>query len=276
MARWWVRLMQVAAKGLGYSAQRVGPLTVVTRVDDISGPQSLDVSAWLARAMMYQVASEQAIDLVLDVGGNHGQFARGLRASGYQGRILTFEPQPESYQKLLDASRDDPDWRIEPLALGDVDGEVLLRVNASSLFTSIAPPSAEGLRLFGSALELVEEVTIPVRRLDGLSENEWIRAANAIFLKVDTQGHDAKVLLGGAAMLERCSMVLRELSLIPIYEGMELFEDSVAAMRRYGFLPAGFYAVSRAESLVMVEADGLFVQARESRKSALGAQASLP
>ena len=36
--------------------------------------------------------SYHAIDLVLDVGGNVGEYGRFLRNVGYEGRILSFEP----------------------------------------------------------------------------------------------------------------------------------------------------------------------------------------
>ena len=38
------------------------------------------------------ILRQRAIDLVIDVGANAGQFGAGLRRIGYQGRILSFEP----------------------------------------------------------------------------------------------------------------------------------------------------------------------------------------
>ena len=42
---------------------------------------------------------QQAIDAVIDVGANTGQYATRLRAAGWAGPILSFEPIPEVHRR---------------------------------------------------------------------------------------------------------------------------------------------------------------------------------
>jgi FkbM family methyltransferase len=84
----------------------------------------------------------EQIDLVLDVGANEGQFARGLRHGGYGGEIVSFEPIPTVFQKLRENARGDRRWHLRQEALGDRTGTAEIAVTAHSVFSSMKPQSA--------------------------------------------------------------------------------------------------------------------------------------
>jgi len=78
-------------------------------------------------ARILEFFSIYKISTVLDVGANIGQFAMGLRESGYKRRIISFEPLSEAYSHLLINSKNDPNWIIAPrMAIGNEEGKKLL------------------------------------------------------------------------------------------------------------------------------------------------------
>src|SRR5262245_15866653 len=55
---------------------------------------------------------DHGIDLILDVGANTGQFASQTFRLGYQGRIVSFEPQAAAHAALVANSRAHPRWLV--------------------------------------------------------------------------------------------------------------------------------------------------------------------
>src|SRR4051812_12414371 len=81
----------------------------------------------LARHFVKQLQA-RAVDVVLDVGANSGQYAIGLRQSGFQGRIVSFEPLAAPFAALTGNAEKDPLWDCHKYALGDTEGTVSVNV----------------------------------------------------------------------------------------------------------------------------------------------------
>jgi FkbM family methyltransferase len=156
------------------------------------------------------------IKTVLDVGANAGQYSYELRKAGYRGRIISFEP---AYQRLLANTKKDSDWQSFNFALGDTNGKTSINISGHSPSSSLLPmTSIHNDAAPGSEYKSEEEIEI--RTLDAIFDNLRISGEN-VFLKVDTQGYEKKVLDGAVNSLSGISGIQLELSAVELYEGEE-------------------------------------------------------
>ena len=81
-----------------------------------------------------------ATDVILDVGANTGQFAKGLRTNGYHGHIISFEPLSEAHSMLASAAASDPLWDVvERCAVGASATWTAINIAGNSYSSSLLP-----------------------------------------------------------------------------------------------------------------------------------------
>ena len=174
------------------------------------------------------------VDCVLDVGANIGQYAMMLREySGYQGRIISFEPTPAPLNTLKHNSKNDSLWQVEGIALGNSTGSAIFRTLISA-------------SVGNSFLKMVEEdagqgqfaeVRVEVRRLsDILPELQKQYGFRRPFLKMDTQGFDLEVFGGAQDVIQSIVGLQSELSVVPFYEGAPDWNQALDAYQKAGFV----------------------------------------
>ena len=210
------------------------------------------------------------INCVLDVGANYGQYAHMLRSLGFAGDIISFEPIPTVFEALRRSMGADPRWRGYNLALGDADGTAAINVSGGDAqASSLLAFNEEGPARWGDAHRVVRTETIQIRRLDGLLDEvtRHVREPR-IFLKLDTQGYDLKVVAGAGAQLERVLALQTEISVHHYYSGMPAFGQAIDRYHQLGFGVAGFFPISREfDGLRVIEFDTVFVRAPRSGSS---------
>jgi FkbM family methyltransferase len=201
---------------------------------------------------------QEQINLVLDVGANTGQFAGELRACGYTGRIVSFEPLAAAHAQLRSHASTDPNWTIaERTAVGATHGSIEIHVSKNSVSSSIlamlpAHSEAEPQSAY------VETETVPLNRLDDLYSPT---PADRVLLKIDVQGYEPQVIEGAANLLSTCRAVILELSLVPLYKGQLLAKDMWEILAARGFQPWSFEPGFRhPETGRMLQLDGIFVR----------------
>lgn len=213
------------------------------------------VSSYLARRM--QLLNHHGIDVLFDVGANAGQYASQMREIGYTGRIVSFEPLPEAYQALTSRAKRDPKWEAVNIALGDTDSTATINVagnSQSSSLLAMLPRHAS----FAPDSAYVGEVDVTVRRLDQIYGAHY-QTGERVYLKLDVQGYEQKVLQGAADFLQHVVGVQLEMSLVALYEGERLIDEMIRFMGEQGFkLMSIEPGVCDPKSGQMLQADGVF------------------
>jgi FkbM family methyltransferase len=201
------------------------------------------------------------ITLVLDVGANAGQYASRLRAAGYRGRIVSFEPVTEPFEELQRAAQDDPLWFPMRIALGERRGPGSLQVSQTTLASSFLRMRPRHVHLLPESRVVRTEV-VDVVTLDAVWDQivDW---TDRVYLKLDVQGFELSVLCGAARSLRDIVLLEAELSL------QALYYDAPSYDRVVGYLDeAGYRLVSLcegpedAQTGEMLEFDGIFLNRR--------------
>jgi hypothetical protein len=121
------------------------------------------------------------------------------------------------------------------VAIGDRDEQATINISANSVSSSLLPLCRRTIELEPS-VAYVHNETVVVRRLDSFLPE--LCDAQRIFLKIDTQGFERKVVEGSHAILNRVAMIQMELAWTPSYEGQSELGVMVDHMRELGFEPA--------------------------------------
>ena len=211
-------------------------------------------------AQMAAVLRNFQIDLVFDVGANQGQFATEIRAGGYVGDIISFEPLTAAYAALLKLSERDEKWNVHPrCALGAKSGETEINIAANSASSSLLPMLESHIQAAPHTAYIGSE-SVSLQTLDSIAVDYVTKYKNP-FLKIDTQGYEWDVLDGAKRVLPHLRGVLLELSLIPLYEGQHLWRDLIDRLETEGFslwaLQPGFTDPRDGRTL---QADGVFIR----------------
>ncbi len=174
------------------------------------------------RARLSRFLLSRQVNLVFDVGANVGQYGKELRALGYGGRIVSFEPVESAHLRLKKVAARDANWVVAPrTAIGSEEGVICINVCANSVFSSVF----RGTHLLGrmdANAQVAHEEQVPLVTLNSMAP-QYIERDDVAFLKIDVQGFEYEVLHGADKILSSLCGVQLELSLLPLYQGEKPF-----------------------------------------------------
>ena len=205
------------------------------------------------------------IDLILDVGANVGQYSQQVRELGYKNLIISFEPVASAFSKLNKVCLKDKKWICNNFALGNYNGEAEINV-AENLVSSSILKMEKTHEEASPKSNYVSSEKILVKTLDSIF-NAYESTSRNIFLKLDVQGFEKKVLEGAENSLTKIRGIQIEMSLDNLYESELLFDEMKLLIESKGFElcslePSG---LSKANGKLL-QVDGIFFRTESYNK----------
>ena len=194
--------------------------------------------------------------LLLDVGGNIGQWCETFLGFFPKTTVMGFEPVPEVFQQYKNRFLRNPGVRAFQVALSDRAGEASIHVGEALGLSSLTEYSP-ALKPLGVRFSRTEMVV-----LDTLDRYD-LRSAQAgkTFLKIDVQGHELHVLQGAKNSLARVDIVFVECSFAQEYrEEPPSFAHITKLLVDFDFYPIVFGSHGHCLSPYGWERDVTFVK----------------
>jgi len=194
---------------------------------------------------------------IIDIGANRGQFAVRFRVLFPEAIIYSFEPIPEVYAQLSKRFEFDTKFKAFNLGLGNQTGTIDFFQNEFSDSSSALPMKSLHKENFPNTAK-EKQIQIQVECLDEVMKS--ISLSNSLLVKIDVQGFEEMVILGGEKTIKSASVVIVEVSFYELYEDQVYFNTIYEQMQKLGFSYRGNYGqlLSPIDGRVL-QADAIFI-----------------
>lgn len=206
-----------------------------------------------------QLAGNQPVQMIFDVGANAGQSAQKFRRHFPAAHIHCFEPYPEAFAQLQGALAADAKSTPHRIALGEQAGTALLFVNSESATNSFLANTPDPAHSGPHAnIRTIEQTPTPMQTLSAFCRAQGVTTVD--FLKIDTQGYELHVLQGAQELLTPASirLIYLEVLFFPLYEGQARFDEIQALLHQRGYRLYNFYEPAWSDKHGLLWANALF------------------
>jgi FkbM family methyltransferase len=171
--------------------------------------------------------------VVYDIGGHDGLWSEMCQGVLSPAKCFLFEPQRQFQEKAKARQlRLNANWEIVPVALGDRNEIDLLHVTQNAAASSLLAPIQDE-RSAPADTRATGEEKVRVASLDNLAAAQSLPPPDLV--KIDVQGYEGRVLVGGRATLSRAQRIIIEVSLRPLYSGQSLMPEILQSLAEWGF-----------------------------------------
>jgi FkbM family methyltransferase len=207
------------------------------------------------------------VTTVFDVGANDGQSAVEFAKLFPEASIHSFEPLKETFDLLTKTTQSFKQIKPVNVALWDAPETRKMFVNKYSPTNSLLPnaPDAQAF-VPEDQMTAVSSAMIQVETIDGYCAAKHIAFVD--LLKLDAQGYEQRILLGGEGMLAggKVAAVFAEVLFAPLYEGQAYFHEIYGELWKHGFRLTSIYSPAVNSGHYISWCDALFIHPETLRR----------
>lgn len=194
---------------------------IKTNIKNIMGLMGMDIKSIKHKFenRFVNFIDQMNLQLVVDVGANVGQFAEAILNTGYKGKIISFEPQPDLVELMYKkATAYDGRWIIAPaMALSDRSGTATFQRMAAHAMSSLNMP-ADSMNASIPSAQIYSQYEVELARIDEILWNLPDIDRQPFALKMDTQGSELNILNGADKIWKDIKLIQLETSIKQLYD----------------------------------------------------------
>ena len=213
-----------------------------------------------AEALVRRFFEHVKPDLVLDVGGNEGQFAADALSAPGNHKVVSFEPLSSAHGLISKAAQGNPRWEIaERCAIGEARGVTKINISNFSGSSSLRPMNDTHLKA-APTTGYVGSEDCEIFRIDDIGR-QYIKPDDRVLLKIDTQGYEKNVLDGATGIMDQVVAMQIEVALVELYDGETLALDLIRSVLDQGFSVFAFCnGLGEKKTGRLLQADVFFIR----------------
>ena len=201
---------------------------------------------------------ELRVATVLDIGANVGQFALAAREAFPQATVYSFEPLPDCFEDLQRNLGGTGRCKAFNVGLGRRSGIVALERNAFTASSSFLPMNTTHKTEFPFTRDTTR-VDVRIEKLDDFAHH--LSIVDPMLVKIDVQGYEEEVLVGGETTIRGAVAVITETSFEPLYATQPLFDQIYRLLVSWGFAYMGsFEQVESCRDGRPLQSDSVFMK----------------
>ena len=199
---------------------------------------------------------------VLDVGANEGQFARYLARFFPGATFYCFEPLPSVFPRLQAWGSSQSAVTVKALnyAVGDQSGALPIHYHVEHSSSSSFLPATKLHQDISPTSRREETLSVPVITLDDVVAKGLVSLAPDVLIKLDVQGFEDRVILGGQETFRHTAACIVEVCLDTLFEGQPAFLRIVKLLTELGFEFGGNLEQFPADDGHVMVIDAVFVR----------------